>query len=276
MSPKSIARTVLFLILMAIMIVMVFGISGQVIKYGVMVMAAVSSGEGVSGTENAASIMSKTNEFMASLSIIITALVSIFVVKKYAGSNERVRWEFLRRMFLYEILMAGVILVLFPFFWMLCTAFKPAGQELLFAKPVGQEQALDNSAEQDQASLHGNPFDIIPESPTFDNFRRVLKIDSKSKSMGVIDPVENKKNFGTYFLNSLLVSTTAAFLVTFFSAMAAYVFSKKPLPFKKNIFIFLLATMMIPGMMFMVPQFFMICKMGLFGTKWAMFLPHLA
>ena len=34
--------------------------------------------------------------------------------------------------------------------------------------------------------------------------------------------------------------------------------------------------MMIPGMMFMVPQFFMICKMGLFGTKWAMFLPHLA
>ncbi|MDD3377823.1 MAG: carbohydrate ABC transporter permease [Candidatus Riflebacteria bacterium] len=276
MSPKSIARTVLFLILMAIMIVMVFGISGQVIKYGVMVMAAVSSGEGVSGTENAASIMSKTNEFMASLSIIITALVSIFVVKKYAGSNERVRWEFLRRMFLYEILMAGVILVLFPFFWMLCTAFKPAGQELLFAKPVGQEQALDNSAEQDQAPLHANPFDIIPESPTFDNFRRVLKIDSKSKSMGVIDPVENKKNFGTYFLNSLLVSTTAAFLVTFFSAMAAYVFSKKPLPFKKNIFIFLLATMMIPGMMFMVPQFFMICKMGLFGTKWAMFLPHLA
>ena len=46
MSPKSIARTVLFLILMAIMIVMVFGISGQVIKYGVMVMAAVSSEKG--------------------------------------------------------------------------------------------------------------------------------------------------------------------------------------------------------------------------------------
>jgi multiple sugar transport system permease protein len=256
MSPKSIARTVLFLILMAIMIVMVFGISGQVIKYGVMVMAAVSSGEGVSGTENAASIMSKADNLIASLSVIITALVSFFIVKKYICSIERVRWDFLRRMFLYEVLMAGVILVLFPFFWMLCTAFKPSGQELVLAE--------------------GNPFDIIPNSPTLDNFRRVLKIDSESKAMGVIDPVENKKNFGTYFLNSLLVSTTAAFLVTLFSSMAAYVFSKKPLPYKKNIFVFLLATMMIPGMMFMVPQFFMICKMGMFGTKWAMFLPHLA
>ena len=274
MTPKTIGRTLLFLVLMAIMIFMVFGISGQIIKYGIMVFAALSSGEGFAGSENAASIMSKADNLIASLSVIITALVSFFIVKKYICSIERVRWDFLRRMFLYEILMAGVILVLFPFFWMLCTAFKPAGQELLFAKPVGQEQALDNSAEQDQASLHGNPFDIIPESPTFDNFRRVLKIDSKSKSMGVIDPVENKKNFGTYFLNSLLVSTTAAFLVTFFSAMAAYVFSKKPLPFKKNIFIFLLATMMIPGMMFMVPQFFMICKMGLFGTKWAMIMAN--
>ena len=46
--------------------------------------------------------------------------------------------------------------------------------------------------------------------------------------------------------------------------------------FEDKIFKVLLMSMMIPGMMFMVPQFFMICKMGLFGTKWAMFLPHLA
>ena len=87
-----------------------------------------------------------------------------FVVKKYAVSNERVRWNFAPNVFIRNSY-GGVILVLFPFFWMLCTAFKPAGQELLFAKPVGQEQALDNSAEQDQASLQANPFDIIPESP---------------------------------------------------------------------------------------------------------------
>ena len=113
-------------------------------------------------------------------------------------------------------------------------------------------------------------------SPTLNNFRRVLKIDDKAQAMKSVDPIENKKHFGTYFMNSLLVSTTAAFLVTLFASMGAYVFSKKNLPYKDKIFKVLLMSMMIPGMMFMVPQFFMICKMGLFGTKWAMFLPHLA
>ena len=161
-------------------------------------------------------------------------------------------------MIIYEALTAGVCVVLFPFFWMLCTAFKPSGQELV----------INDS----------NPFDIVPTSPTLNNFRRVLKIDDKASEMmkRVNDPIENKKHFGTYFMNSLLVSTTAAFLVTLFASMGAYVFSKKNLPYKSTIFRVLLMSMMIPGMMFMVPQFFMICKMGLFGTKWAMFMPHLA
>ncbi|MDD3149024.1 MAG: carbohydrate ABC transporter permease, partial [Candidatus Riflebacteria bacterium] len=163
---------------------------------------------------------------------------------------------FLRRMFLYEALAVGVVIVLFPFFWMLCTSFKPSGQELVISKT--------------------NPFDIVPAEPTLDNFRRVLKTDAASVAAGALDPIENKKNFGTYFLNSLLVATTAAFLVTLFASMGAYVFSKKELPYKQQMFMLLLATMMIPGMMFMVPQFFMVCKMGMFGTKWAMFLPHLA
>lgn len=58
--------------------------------------------------------------------------------------------------------------------------------------------------------------------------------------------------------------------------MGGYVFAKKELPYKKELFGVLMATMMIPGMMYMVPQFFMVCSMGLFGTKLAMILPHLA
>jgi len=48
------------------------------------------------------------------------------------------------------------------------------------------------------------------------------------------------------------------------------------LPYKGYLFALLMGTMMIPGMMYMVPQFFMISKMGLCGSKLAMFLPHLA
>ena len=203
-------------------------------------------------------LLDKMGPLYRGLALAFTIACVLFVLKKYTETKIIDRGQFLKKMVIYECLTAGVCIVLFPFFWMLCTAFKPSGQELVI-----------------NAS---NPFDIVPTSPTLNNFRRVLKIDDKAKDMmrEVNDPIENKKHFGTYFLNSLLVSTTAAFLVTLFASMGAYVFSKKNLPYKDKIFKVLLMSMMIPGMMFMVPQFFMICKMGLFGTKWAMFLPHLA
>lgn len=203
-------------------------------------------------------LLDKMGPLYRGLALAFTIACVLFVLKKYTETKIINRGQFLKKMVIYECLTAGVCIVLFPFFWMLCTAFKPSGQELVI-----------------NAS---NPFDIVPTSPTLNNFRRVLKIDDKAKDMmrEVNDPIENKKHFGTYFLNSLLVSTTAAFLVTLFASMGAYVFSKKNLPYKDKIFKVLLMSMMIPGMMFMVPQFFMICKMGLFGTKWAMFLPHLA
>lgn len=253
---SKVARSISFLILISIMIVMTYEISGQLLKYIAMLSAAFRYGEGAAESVKAGVFLAGKQPICNSIALIITIVSTFAVLASYIGLKPANRYEFLKKMFIYEALTLGVVLVLFPFFWMLCTAFKPSGQELVMNE--------------------GNPFDIIPSAPTLDNFKRVLKIDTKSKLLAGVDPIENKKNFGTYFMNSLLVSTTAALLVTLFSSMAAYVFSKKPLPYKKYIFLFLLATMMIPGMMFMVPQFFMICKMGLFGTKLAMFLPHLA
>ena len=208
--------------------------------------------------KSSAIVLHKTDPITKGLALLFTIASALFILKKYTETKIIDRGQFLKKMVIYEALVAGVCVVLFPFFWMLCTAFKPSGQELVINAD--------------------NPFDIVPTAPTLNNFRRVLKIDDKAKEMmkEVNDPIENKKHFGTYFMNSLLVSTTAAFLVTLFASMGAYVFSKKNLPYKNIIFRVLLMSMMIPGMMFMVPQFFMICKMGLFGTKWAMFLPHLA
>jgi len=249
-------RIIVFMVLLAIMISMSYVISGQLFKFGAMAVSAFSATEGPDALKQASEMMVKLMTVYNGLAIIFTITLTIFVVRGYIHTKYENRVAFLRRMFLYEALIAGVVVVLFPFFWMLCTSFKPSGQELVISQT--------------------NPFDIVPSEPTLDNFRRVLKIDAASKAMTGVDAIEQKKNFGTYFLNSLLVATTAAFLVTLFASMGAYVFSKKNLPYKQQIFMLLLATMMIPGMMFMVPQFFMVCQMGLFGTKWAMFLPHLA
>jgi len=198
--------------------------------------------------------MDKSGKFVQGAAFSISYLIIVVVILKWLKTPVARRYDFLKMLFLYEALVIGVVVVMFPFFWMFSTAFKASGTELIFNEK--------------------NPFDIVPNEPTINNFKRVLKMDPEQEAQ--TDPIEKKNNFSTYFVNSLLVATTAAFFVTLLSAMAAYVFSKKELPYKNALFGFLLATMMIPGLMFMVPQFFMICKMGLCGTKLAMFLPHLA
>lgn len=256
MSPIRIA---IFMLLLAALISICYIVSGQLFKFGAMVVTAFATGDQAAATTQPAStadMMTRLIPVYNGLAIILTIALVMLTVRKYINTRAEERATLLKKMFLYEALAVGVVVVLFPFFWMLCTSFKPSGQELIINK--------------------ANPFDIVPSEPTLINFKKVLKIDAASIEMASEDPIEQKKNFGTYFLNSLLVSTTAAFLVTLFASMGAYVFSKKELPYKQQIFMLLLATMMIPGMMFMVPQFFMVCQMGMFGTKWAMFLPHLA
>lgn len=255
MSPL---RIVVFIVLLAALISISYVVSGQLFKFGTMVVTAFATSDKAptGAMPEAADMMQKLVPVYNGLAIILTIILTILTVRKYIGTCCNERATFLKKMFLYEALVVGVVVVLFPFFWMLCTSFKPSGQELMINK--------------------SNPFDIVPSEPTLINFQKVMKADPASIAAASDDPIEMKKNFGTYFLNSLLVATTAAFLVTLFASMGAYVFSKKELPYKQQIFMLLLATMMIPGMMFMVPQFFMVCQMGMFGTKWAMFLPHLA
>jgi multiple sugar transport system permease protein len=101
---------------------------------------------------------------------------------------------------------------------------------------------------------------FLPAEPTLDNFRRILE----------------DYGFARYFLNSIIVATSAAFLATLFAALAAYAFAKKKFILKGQLFMFLLASLMIPGMMYMVPQFAIVSRLGLMNTRTAMVLPHLA
>lgn len=246
-------RIVIFVALFVAMLALSVGISGQIYKFITMAAAAFMA----KGADPA-----KAGEIMKNMAWLIDGMVAVtslalasIVIRRWIATPAEHRATFLRTFFLYLCLTVGVVVVLFPFFWMLCTSFKPSGTELLINEK--------------------NPFDIVPAEPTIGNFAKVLKLDAVSVERAT-DPVEAKKNFGTYFLNSLIVASLAAFFVTLFASMGGYVFAKKELPYKRELFGLLMATMMIPGMMYMVPQFFMVCSMGLFGTKLAMILPHLA
>jgi ABC-type glycerol-3-phosphate transport system permease component len=135
---------------------------------------------------------------------------------------------------LYAALTAAAVVVLFPFCWMMVTAFKPPGTE----------------------------FDpgFLPANPTWDNFRRVL----------------SDYGFMRYFLNSVIVAASAGFFATLFASMGAFAFSFKNFFMREKIFLLIIASMMVPGLMYVVPQFAIVKKLGWMDTYRAMVIPHLA
>jgi multiple sugar transport system permease protein len=63
---------------------------------------------------------------------------------------------------------------------------------------------------------------------------------------------------------------------TLFAALAGYVFAKKQFFMKEKLFAFLLGSLMIPGLMYVVPQFAIVNRLGWMNTYQAMIVPHLA
>jgi multiple sugar transport system permease protein len=101
---------------------------------------------------------------------------------------------------------------------------------------------------------------MLPERATLQNFYRVL----------------TQYSFGKYFANSMIVAFTAAFLSTLFASLAAYSFAKRDFFMKRVLYMVFLSSMMIPGLMYMVPQFALVSKLGWINTYPAMIVPHLA
>jgi multiple sugar transport system permease protein len=67
--------------------------------------------------------------------------------------------------------------------------------------------------------------------------------------------VFTKVPFGRYFLNSLFLASAGVMTNLFFGGLAGYAFAKLYFRGKKFIFITFLASMMIPGIVVMIPQF---------------------
>lgn len=149
------------------------------------------------------------------------------------NDNEELLRRF-RTIVLYVALSVAAVVVLFPFVWMLLTAFKVPGTE------------FDTQ--------------LLPRHPTLENFRRVF----------------TEFGFLKYFGNSILVASTSALFASLFAAMAAYAFSFKNFLFKEKVFAMLIASMMVPGLMYVVPQFAIVKKLGWMNSYRAMIVPHLA
>ncbi|MDU7476979.1 MAG: carbohydrate ABC transporter permease [Paenibacillus macerans] len=119
------------------------------------------------------------------------------------------------RLSLYAVLSAGGLVFVFPFYWMLRTAF--VGMDGLFAIPP----------------------DIVPDSLRFVNFAKAL----------------SSNPFGRYFWNSTVVTALSIAGVVLSSSVCAYSFSRITWPGRDKIFGFILTGLMMPFFVVMIPHF---------------------
>lgn len=128
----------------------------------------------------------------------------------------------------YLILTAGAVTMIFPFLWMVLTSVKPESE--IFAKTI---------------TLHN----ILPSHWRWDNYVRAMQAAP----------------FGRYFFNTVVVAVGGTSLMLIVSSMAAYAFARLRFPGRQAVFIALLATMMIPAQVTMIPSFIILRHIPLFG-----------
>jgi ABC-type glycerol-3-phosphate transport system permease component len=79
--------------------------------------------------------------------------------------------------------------------------------------------------------------------------------------------------FGRYYFNSIMIAVWVTALQVSTSAFAAFAFSRLRWPGRDKVFILYLATMMIPGVVLMIPDFWLMLKMNLYNSYWGLIIP---
>ena len=133
------------------------------------------------------------------------------------------------------ILIAGSLVMILPFIWMLLTAFKTKTE-----------------------AISVNPFYIFPmHGWHIENF---------------ID-VWNSYNFLLLYRNTLLLIVLRVLCACATATLAGYAFGRLKFPFKNFLFALVLVQMMVPSQIFIIPQYLMVSKLNAMNTPFGLLLP---
>ena len=140
-----------------------------------------------------------------------------------------------------------------PFVWMTLTSFKP------FEEVSGTHW--------------------VPEKWQAENYQEVFKKLSYGAAAGEKDPQWHWWQYFTdsafmrYYFNSLLIASWVTLLQCLTSAMAAFAFSRLKWPGRDKVFLLYLATMMIPGLVLMIPKFKLMDWLGWVDSYEGLIIP---
>lgn len=87
--------------------------------------------------------------------------------------------------------------------------------------------------------------------------------------------VSNKLNFPLLYLNTIVVTVLSIAGQLLIVTLCAYAFDRLNFPGKNILFLGMLALMMVPGQIFIIPRFKLMVRLGLTNTLWGLVLPGL-
>ena len=179
---------------------------------------------------------------MNPLRFVLLAAAAVFIVlwlkspKHPKAAMTYLRW----------VLLAGAsILVIAPFVWLVAAAFKDrvAFNEYVFFPP---------------------PSEWSDKTLNLKNFKRLFQGDPS---------IYGKVFFWQYVLNSLFVATAMTVLRVVFCSAAGYALAKYAFRGKRWLTVFMLGSMMVPGVLLQAPLYGQVVHLGMVDTFYALLIP---
>ena len=125
------------------------------------------------------------------------------------------------------------IIVVTPFLWMIITSLQPDSSAVL-SRPMN-----------------------IPLPPAFINYVKAMQVEP----------------FGIYAVNSIFIALTATFLQLVTAILAAYAFTYLHFPGKNALFLLVLAVLMMPTQVAIIPLYSIITRLGWLDSFKALIIP---
>ncbi len=153
--------------------------------------------------------------------------------------NETPPWRrVLVKIMIYALLIGFALFEFLPFLWSITTSFK---------------------SEQEINAGFINGFHWIPQNFTVENYLDIF----------------NKVEFGRWFLNSLIVGVTTTLFTLAFSSTSGYAFARIPFPGRNFIFWCIIATQMVPGIIYLVPIYMLLKNLNLLDNLPGLIIPFM-
>jgi len=138
------------------------------------------------------------------------------------------------RVLLYVVLVIVSLMTLYPFLWMIAASFMP------------------------MADIVGGNMQLISPNMSLDNYRFILNVNN---------------HFPRWFLNSVIVSVVGTLTNVFLNTMAGYALSRIEFKGRNQLYYALLALIMVPSQVLLVPNFLLINSLGMLDSYAALIVP---